>query len=318
MANEIMTNEIPWDPHISPDYLIELSKNSNLYPLINVEEYIINRNFKPKVLVNASLFNKNADDFQGGSASLDQDLWRRKYFTGLLNRLNEWEEKCSGHGLDLYLEPSLYKEVESYIKNKNFLNVFIMEKESNAATGAFWRFLGFNKDYGQEISCMIDIDVPQIDYHKNILKYRKPSRLSDGFCSRSEMFANQEKTSKKYSSIVASHISFYVSDIDYNIKDLIVGYWEHVINNIHLEPKTDYNKSYNLRPHGFGNIWNLYGSDERFLSKTLYHYLTKKGKLNLLVPMDVLKLNSYELFEDIKFTRKFNNQIIYYKEKDLF
>lgn len=310
-----MTNEMPTDPHLEPNYLLSLSENSDLHSLITVDQSIVNRKFIPKVLVNASFFNKNVDDPEGESLNPNKHVWQEKYLNNLINKLNNWEKKCPSHGLDLYLEPSLYEDIEKYTQNKNFLNIFIMKKESNAATGTFWRFLGFNKDYGQEISCMIDIDVPRIDYHKNILKYKNPARISDGFYFlRPEMFVNQEKTSKKYSSIVASHISFHPSDIDYNVKDLIVGYWEHAINNMHLEPKTDYNKAYNLRPYGFGNVWNLYGSDERFLSKTLYYYLTKKGKLNLLVPQKIHELQNYELLEDIKFTLKFNNQIIYHKE----
>ncbi|MFC1680640.1 hypothetical protein ACFL1S_02450 [Pseudomonadota bacterium] len=69
------------------------------------------------------------------------------------------------------------------------------------------------------------------------------------------------------------------------------------------EPITPYNRPYNYAPYGFGNHWNDYCFDERFLAHVVYHHVVARGALctycyeQYLVPDLFEYLNKYNLVD---------------------
>jgi SAM-dependent methyltransferase len=250
------------------------------------------KNHNKEKVFSLSLFNKDIDQQEGEAR--DNIQFETKYKESLLKLIPLINE--TGYGINLFTEER-YKDL---IDNEN-VNVYSFN-HSYGALGMYWRFLSVDL---VEESIICDIDLNNINIHKLFFNIDTSCRLVHHGIH--DYYIDVNKTSKKYSSILGSTIKFLKKDFDFNMKNAIINFLTYQKNeDLTKERQNIFNKGVGIHKYGFGNCWLVYGSDERFLAKVIYFYLTKKGKLTSFYT----DFNNYESKEDINYCKNLNNKIL--------
>lgn len=277
--------KVSFENELTIDYLKNIKEN-DFTEYFEYDEYKINHN-KQKVF-SISFFNKKVN--QNTPEDQEHKYWLEKYHNGLLKILPLI--KKTGYGVNLFCEER-YKDL---INDPN-VNVYTF-KHSVGAIGMYWRFLSVDM---VEESLICDVDLDNISIHKMMIQHDYNCRLLAK--GKNDFYHDNEKISKKYSSILGSTIKFLKKDFDFNFKDIMIKFLNHQQHYIHSERQNIYNKPTHAWTKGFGNDPLKYGSDERFLAKVIYFYLVKKGRLLTLYK----HFDNYEDKEDIDFCKSNNN-----------
>ena len=93
-------------------------------------------------------------------------------------------------------------------------------------------------------------------------------------------------------------------DVSFNVAEMVCRYWNYCNNLLSvIEPKNEFNMPFTHHPCGFGNTWNFYGNDERFLCKILYYVLRRKACLHFLMKREDMDNPLEAEKADMEFTR---------------
>lgn len=309
-----MRTDLPihhYNPELPLCWLKENCPVSDTYTrLLRIDRSVV-RKPDADYVIPVSLFNRNLHDYTGLTKS-DYVCWRTKYYGPLLLNISNLSNLGRDVCVDIFVDPELSDMAVSEIKDER-VNLHVMSEPSLGATGMFWRFMLadlLGKRKCQNVVQM-DIDLDWSTFFGMLSRYL-PVAPTLNRRGEDSLTVCKKTKSKKYTSICGGLFSYRLSDVDFNVSEIISRYWYYC--NVLLatvEPKTDYNRSHVGGNNGFGNTWNLYGSDERFLCKVLYYTLKRKGALNFLMKeKDRLNLLPAEL-ADINFTQKHGSKIIY-------
>tara|TARA_R110000772_G_scaffold97208_1_gene196364 strand:+ start:602 stop:1468 length:867 start_codon:yes stop_codon:yes gene_type:complete len=251
------------------------------------------KNHDKEKVFSLSLFNKDVDQQEGEAK--DNKNFENKYLKSL-KKLIPLINKTY-YGINLFCEDR-YKNI---FNDKN-INVYSF-RNSYGALGSLWRFLSVDM---VEESIICDIDLDDINIHKLFFNQNESCRSLDQ--GKNNFYVDKEKTSKKYSPIIASHIKLLSSNINFNMKNMILKFLTYQKNNnlSKIERQNIYNKPIGDYRFGFGNNWLNYGIDERFLGKIIYFYLVKKGKLTTIYKNYGNKENT----EDLNYCLLYKNKIL--------
>ena len=264
-----------------------------IYKYLEYETYKKNHN-KQKVF-SLSLFNNNVNQNENDITSIEpkpNKNFEKKYKNSLIKLIKIINK--TEYGINLFCD----KKYRDLINDTN-VNVYSFE-HSFAAIGMFWRFLSVDL-VDESIIC--DIDLNNIDVHKLFFNINSSCRLlSHG---KNDYYVDNEKTAKKYTTILGSTIKLLKKDFNGLMKDNILKYLYETKYNFN-EIRNIYNEKCGNMENGFGNNIFNYGSDERFLNKIVYPYLVKKGELTTFYKNH----NNYENIEDLHFCLKYKNKII--------
>lgn len=273
---------VSFENELTLNYLLSLPNYNDFDDYFIIENKIINHN--KKNIISCCLFN-NCNKF------------KNKYLSKFIKLIKWINKNFIDWGIYLYITNDLLE----YFKDYN-INIFIMKK-NKGLIGTFWRFLSIDNDIDKMIS--IDVDETELNIHKKFIENNISSRyilVNPNY----DYYVDKNKTAKKYTCIMAGGFLLCKNDINFNIKDIIIKFLIHQKYYINNERKNIYNKQVGEHINGFGNGLYQYGLDERFLSKFLYFYLVKKGKLLTYHNNTNIKEN----LEDLNLCKIYNNLII--------
>lgn len=276
--------------------------------IMEVEESRIQKD-QAEISIGASLFDKDVNDIVG-VASGNALEWRTRYKEGLvrnLDRLAQWDRDAC---LNLFVEPELSEWVVGLMSRYSFLNVHTMRVPSHGATGTFWRFLVFDEafDLGSKMCYSVDLDEDVICGVEQMDKY---SPCRSVFCDPvQDRAVLRELDARLYTPIRAGLFSARNKDVDFNVPEIVARFFDYQNSWQHIhEPKTEYNRPTVCWPLGFGNTWNRYCSDERFLSKVFYYYISRAGAQDMVCFEDSLTEKDPPLLADSRFTIETGNNV---------
>jgi len=251
-----------FDYELTLDYLNNLPKIHDKF--FNFTPYKICHS--KRKIISCSIFKRSTEGVYGVSPYNDE--FETKYLNKFFNLMKYIKKHFPTFGVMLFTTDDL----AHLFKNEN-INIYT-NPYNEGLIHTFSRFLAI--DYDIDLMMVIDVDETHLRHHK-LFDDRSSRFLIVG---KYDYFVNPEKTAKKYSAIMAGGFQLCKKDITFKMQDIIPRFLYHQTHNLHLEPKTIYNAKSNEEHYlGFGNRPFTYGCDERFLTKFLYFYLTRKGVL---------------------------------------
>jgi hypothetical protein len=197
--------------------------------------------------------------------------------------------------MSIFIEKE-FKDLE--FLNREYINLYVMKEDSPGALGMYWRFLPISDERIHQVF-LTDIDILDVEIENFPIQksrgYDRETELDSGFsyslrnfstrigCSTlDEDFTINRNISdaKFYPLMGGGSSSIRTRDIDFDITTSMCQYLEYQEKDCCNEPKTVYNQLFGISPNGFGNNVFNYASDERYLSKVMYYYLTERGLLH--------------------------------------
>ena len=294
-----------YNPELTIEWLIENCPLDHcLTRLMEIDRSII-RCRESKAVITASLFNRNTDDFTGMTRNSEQQF-RKRYFASLVNNI-QWLE-TTDMSCELFVEPSIADEVMRHITSAK-VNMHVMTEDSLAATGMFWRFLSFdfNDEWRPDETILCDIDL-EWKHHVPLLREHCP--CAPVFYPRTADPFRQTDECSKYTPIGAGYCSFRRSDFDFSVSEIVPRFLSYQHHMQHMEPRNIWNGPCGSHVMGFGNQWNMYGTDERFLAKVVYYRLKRRGNVSMIVQREAFDSPHAPEIADMEFTRKHGGNII--------
>lgn len=296
-------------PEVTLDFLHEhCPVEPGFKQLMEVRSSLIQKQ-KAQLSIGFSFF-KTDPSFPTGTLEPPDEPWREKYFNGLvrsLDLIDRYPEDCAVH---LFVDPKVVSEVLPLMSAYAFLNVHVMKHSTNAATGMFWRFLVFDEHYSQGAAMSYVLDVDE-DFQRSahILCGCGPAGVAF-YDKDDDYFIDKPRGAKKYTPLCGAFLASRAEDVEFDIAETVARFWYYQCYWQHqAEPRNEYNTPLGRMPLGFGNTWNLYGSDERFLSKVFYYTQRRKGKLNMVCGKEMLPSPKPAFEADWLFTKANGNQI---------
>lgn len=298
---------------LSIDYLETLPSDNEYNKYFEYNKYKINHN--KKKIISMSLFNNDVNQNENENISKTNDNFENKYKKGLFNLLsllNPLSDSCDTHninktefydyGINLFCDEKYKDLVDITNTSYNNINIYTF-KHSFGNVGMFWRHLTLDFDIEENI--IMDIDLENIPHHKAFMKIDNNCRLLAH--GKNNFYVDNNKTAKKYTSILGSTMKFKKSSFNFNMKDTIKRFLYHSKYNIKQERQNIYNHPVGTMVNGFGNNPINYGSDERFLGKVIYYHLVEKGELITFYE----DRQNYENKEDIDYCQRKHNKVIF-------
>ena len=274
--------------------------------LLEIESSVIKCPDAETVMV-ASLFDRSLIDHTGQSKN---ENWNQKYYSSLLRNIKDLDKLGGDVCVDVFVDPELKNKVTNDIRSDR-VNFHFMKNSSIGATGTFWRYL--LSDIIGERKCsatmIIDIDLKWTDYF-DLLKSNYPCTLV--FYPRGEdaLVVCPDTRTKSYTSFSGGMHTYALKAIDFSMRDAIARHWFYVNNLLYLEPQNEFNRPMIRHQAGFGNTWNSYGNDERFLCKFLYYFLRRNRALNLVMKSADINNPLPAEKADMEFTRSQGCKVI--------
>lgn len=268
-----------YNPELPLEWLIEHCPiEENYSRLLKIGSSEI-RNDSAKVSIAVTLFDRNVHDHTGAFKA-DPKKWKKKYYRPLLKNIDRLSD-LGDVSVDLFVDPELHGMVQCIDSDR--VNIHTMAVPANGFSGAYWRFLVsevVNRD------CLIvfqDIDQSWLDCVPMLTEHCPVAPAFPGR-NKEALVECKDTGSSKYTPIGAGMFSCQASDLDFCMSALIARYWYYNNMLMHItEPRNEFNRPMRGHHFGFGNTWNVYGSDERFLAKVIYYYLARKGALNIML-----------------------------------
>lgn len=300
-----------YNPELTIEWLKENCPAQGGYrKLLKIDRSVI-RKPHAEYAISLSLFDRDLDD-HSGVAPNDPTHWRTRYYESLLLNLSKLDKLEADVCVDVFIDPELSEFVANEITDQR-VNFHVMQEPSLGATGTFWRLLIPEVMDNRECNSVVVLDAdlnwlhffPMLSEHLPVapaFHLRGPDGLT--VCSATG--------AKKFTPIGTGILSFRVSDVDFCMSEAIARFWNYC--NVRLavtEPQTEFNRALNRHNNGFGNTWNFYGSDERFLAKVFYYHLKRKGALNFLTKQEYRSAPLVAELADMQFTREHGSKVIY-------
>ena len=268
-----------YNPELTLEWLRDNCPVEEKYSrLLRIDRSAI-RNDTAKTVIGVTLFCRDVNDHTG-ACKANPDMWEKKYYNSLLKNISKIKD-LGDVAVELFVDPELAGTVECIDDDR--VNVHVMVEPANGFSGGFWRFLVTDVVDRDCLVVIQDIDQNWGDCVPMLQEY---APVAPSFPPRAEgaLVECKDTGSSKYTPIGAGMFSYNSSDVDFNMAEVIARYWHYNNMLMHvLEPRTEYNRPMRGHHFGFGNTWNVYGSDERFLAKFMYYYLARKSALNIML-----------------------------------
>ncbi len=232
--------------------------------------------------------------------------WHSKYVNSLLNNLeefpevfdtSEWKVKLYTHGESLEkLAPGLMKELQEF----DFVETHRMANASPLLSpGTLWRFLSLS-DHTLEQLLILDIDESwrdDVDQWYRFVANNQQALTRAHHIPRKGFWLDLMNPwgvmggrVNNYLPIMASKVmvrpaSLGLREVDFLMSAYVVLRQHRLADGYPCtqvaddEPITPHNSPYDGMPYGFGNHWNGYCFDERFLAHVVFHHAVQMGEL---------------------------------------
>ena len=246
-------------------------------------DYSLIKKEKADYVISVSLFNKDVGDVTGFSPSSCPD-WNTKYLESLESNLRKIATFDRDYAVELWCEPSCVSLIKDLVDELDYVNLHVMALESNAATGHFWRFMGFDTDRAKmaKWTYVLDIDMDWA-YSLSLMDGREPCSAVLMMRGYSALVKNEKPLFLKYTPMCAAFVASNPSLHGFSVNEMICRFWYYQVQiQYSHEDRTPYNAPFGQMFAGFGNTWNLYHSCERFLGKVFYYEQKRKGALNTI------------------------------------
>lgn len=286
---------LSFENKLSLDYLNTLPSDNEYNKYFEFNPYNINH--KKKKVISMSLFNNDVNQNENETIPRENNNFEEKYKKGLFNLLSILTNSSNTYGINLFCDEK-YKDL---VDNEN-VNVYTFQ-HSFGNVGMFWRHLSL--DFDIEETIIMDIDLDDIRYHQGFMKVDNNCRLLAH--GKNDYYVDNNKTAKKYTSILGSTMKFKKSSFNFSMKDTIKRFLYHLKYNVKQERQNIYNHPVGTMLNGFGNNPINYGSDERFLAKVIYFHLVENGELVTFYE----DRQNYENKEDVDYCLRKHNKIIF-------
>lgn len=278
--------------------------------LLKIDRSII-RKPHSEFVIPLSLFDRDLHDHTGLTRN-DPVHWRERYYESLLANISRLDDLQCDVCVEIFIDPELAEFVVSDIQDER-VNFHVMAESSVGATGMFWRFMLADIMPGRTCQTAVEMDI-DLDWRIFWAMLTNNSPVSLSFYSRGEdaLEVCPFTKAEKFTSICAGLFSYRLADVDFNVSEAIARYWYYC--NVLLaitEPQNSFNRALNGHSNGFGNTWNFYGNDERFLCKVFYYHLKRKGALNFLTKQEYRSAPLLAELADMQFTREHGSKVIY-------
>ena len=264
---------------------------------------------KADYVISVSLFNKDVGDVTGFSSSACLD-WNTKYLDSLRSNLRSVGSFERDFAVELWCEPSCVPLISDLVDELDYVNLHVMALESNAATGHFWRFMGFDTDRAKTAkwTYILDIDMDWT-YSLSVMDGREP--CSTVFLGRdyASLVRSEKPLFLKYTPMCAAFVASTPALHGFSFKELICRFWYYQVELQYAhEDRTPYNAPFAQMFAGFGNTWNLYHSCERFIGKVFYYEQKRKGALNTIFMPEAFDSPIPPEKADMDFSQKYGNK----------
>ena len=300
--------------HYNPELTIEWLKancpvQSGYEKLLKIDRSVI-RKPHAEYAISVSLFDRDLDD-HSGVAPNDPEHWRTKYYEPLLANISKLDMLNADVCVEVFVDPELYEFAANDITDHR-VNFHVMRQPALGAAALFWRLLVpdvmENRECGSVVNLDIDLDW---NFYFPILVNHSPVAVVLEQRGKDSLTVCPITGAKKYSPIGAGMFSYRISDVDFCMSEAIARFWNYC--NVRLavtESQTEFNKPLNRHNNGFGNTWNYYGNDERFLAKVFYYRLKRKGALNFLMRQEDMSDPLDAEIADMQFTMEHGGKVI--------
>lgn len=281
---------------------------NRFHRFLDVDHSLVKKE-KADYVISVSLFNKDVGDVTGFLSSECLD-WRTKYLDPLKANLRSVGSFDRDFAVELWCEPSCVPLIKDLVDELDYVNLHVMALESNAATGHFWRFMGFDTERarGAKWTYILDIDMDWA-YSLSVMEGREP--CSTVFLKRgySSLVKSEKPLFLKYSPMCAAFVASDPSLHGFFFKEMISRFWYYQVHIQYThEERTPYNAPFGQMFAGFGNTWNLYHSCERFLGKVFYYAQKRKGALNTIFMPEAFQNPLPPEQADMEFSKQHGNK----------
>ncbi len=247
--------------------------------------------------VSVCLFKQNSDNRVPHEFPLDEERWRRKYWDGLLNVvqemacLPEWK-------LRVYVERDLGEQVFAALGSHPQVELLRMSVNSvGACPGALWRFLAL-ADRTLEVVLATDVDEPlgtKVDYIRSFEmdSWSSVGRIGGFVSDRQYLVAPGRSAARNYATMLGSRIMSRPARFDFDPAAAMRGFmayrrymsttdrpWSYGAG----ERPSAYNAPTGAHVHGWGSHWYMYCFDERFLKHVVYYHFADSGTVHTWAP----------------------------------
>lgn len=298
-----------YNPELTPEWLQQHCPVEPWYSRLLEIDYSIIRKPDSDILIPVSLFDSNLHDHTGLTRN-DPDHWHQKYYSSLLANIARLGELNGDVAVEMFVDPLLAPMVLDGITDDR-VNFHVMKHTAIGATGMFWRFLVSDIVGARRCRAAVemDIDLDWRDFFPMLTDYFPVSPV---FYPRGEkalrVYPGAEP--QKYTPVCAGLFSYRMRDVSFNVAEMVCRYWNYCNNLLSvIEPKNEFNMPFTHHPCGFGNTWNFYGNDERFLCKILYYVLRRKACLHFLMKREDMDNPLEAEKADMEFTRSHGGNV---------
>ena len=243
--------------------------------------------------VSVCLFKQNADNRLPNERPVRDDLWRAKYWDGLLALAGEMPHFPEWK-LRVYVEDQLWGAVEAAFANHPQVERYRMRVSSvGAGPGALWRFLAL-ADQTLDVVLVTDVDEPltgKADYIRSFeLDERSALGRLGGFESATHYLVDPPRSRvKNYATVIAGRVMSRPARWDFDVAAAMRGFMAHrrALSETARpwgyadgETPTAYNEPVGDHVYGWGSHWYMYGFDERFLKHVVYYHFARRGAVH--------------------------------------
>jgi hypothetical protein len=273
--------------------------------------------------VSVCLFHQSADNRYPGEFPIDEENWRRKYWNGLLDLVQEMTSFPEWK-LRIYVERDLIDPLFGVLASHPQVEVLRMSTNSvGAGPGALWRYLAL-ADRTLEIVLATDIDEPlaaKVDCIRSFEMdgWSTVGRIGGFVSDRNYLIDSDRSTARNYATMLGGRIMSRPVRWDFDVAAAMRGFMAYR----RFMSMTDrpcfycagdrpsvYNEPLGVHIHGWGSHWYRYGFDERFLKHVVYYHFADKGAIHTWAPSLPLSRMNPEGICDVRYVRARSNTTV--------
>ena len=207
--------------------------------IMEIGQEIIQKD-KAEQCLSVSLFNRSVSDVTGRTKNTPERF--QVYLDGLREMLAKVSKMEGDYCVNLFLDPELSIHVPAFIRQCPKLNVFVMKHSSSAATGMFWRFLSFEKQWSMGAETVYSVDLDE-DIAATLVKLAGHTPCSCVFYGPDQdLYQSRLLAARYYAPLCGALTALRPVDIELPIADTVARFlyyqthWQMMV-----EPRTVYN-----------------------------------------------------------------------------
>jgi Methyltransferase domain len=273
--------------------------------------------------VSVCLFKQSADNRVPHEFPLDEDVWRRKYWDGLLSLVGEMGSFPEWK-LRVYLERDLGDQLSAVLACHPQVELFRMSVNSvGAGPGTLWRYLAL-ADRTLDVVLATDVDEPLGAKADCIRSFEMDSwssigRLGGFVCGHKYLIDPNRGPARNYATLLGSRVMSRPARWDFDPAAAMRGFmaYRRSISATSRpwsfdgrEVPSIYNRPVGGHVHGWGSHWYMYCFDERFLKHVVYYHFADRGGIHTWAPSLPMTQMDPEGICDLRYVRARGNTTV--------